>query len=74
MGLDPSFIVVKNDGDAELYLGSRVNSSKIIFKLNADIEKTAQNLGLVLESEELKGKIGTLKYIDLRFGNKVYFK
>ena len=74
LDLRPSLIAVKDDGDAELYLGSQANTPKIIFKLNADIEKTTENLGLVLESEELKGKIGALKYIDLRFGNKVYFK
>jgi len=74
LDLHPSFLVVKDDGDAELYLGSQMSAPRIIFKLNADIEKTAQNLGLVLESEELKDKIGALQYIDLRFGNKVYFK
>ena len=74
MNLNPSFVVVKNDDDAELYLGSQINAPKIIFKLNADIEKTAQNLELVLGGEELKEKIEALQYVDLRFGNKVYFK
>lgn len=74
MGLNPSFAVVKNDGDVELYLDSQINASKIIFKLGSDIEKVVENLGLVLESEELKNKIGALRYVDLRFGNKIYFK
>ncbi len=34
----------------------------------------ARNLKLVLNSESLSGKQDQLEYVDLRFGNKVYFK
>ncbi len=37
-------------------------------------EMAARNLELVLASERLQGKEEQLEYIDLRFGNKVYFK
>src|SRR3989344_1513700 len=74
--LTPSFIVVGRDGDAELYLArnAKGNAPKIIFKPNGDIEKAVENLKAVLESEDIKEKLSTLEYIDLRYGNKVYFK
>lgn len=42
--------------------------------LSHDAEKTAETLGLVLGSESLRGKSDALEYVDLRFGNRVYFK
>ena len=34
----------------------------------------SKNLELVLSSDTLKGKQGELEYVDLRFGNRVYYK
>ncbi len=81
MGLKISAVFVKTDGDMELYLSSGVslsNMPKIIFKANADFEKLAENLQAALSVEPLqsdfKKKYSSLQYIDLRFGNKVYYK
>lgn len=40
----------------------------------ASAEDLAKNLVLVLSSEPLKEKQSEIEYIDLRFGNRVYFK
>lgn len=81
MGVKPSSILVKDDGDIELYLVSNLpppNAQKIIFKKDADFIKVAENLQAALTTEPLqtdfKKKYTSLLYIDLRFGNKVYFK
>ncbi len=62
--------------EAELYLSSaRADKGpKIIFKLDSNLEKTLENLKLVIASEDIKNKLSSLQYIDLRFGNKVYYK
>lgn len=39
-----------------------------------DVGLLVKNLELVLASEALRGKEGELEYIDLRFGNRVYYK
>ncbi len=39
-----------------------------------DAEALVNNLQLVLASDALVGKEGELEYVDLRFGDKVYFK
>jgi len=39
-----------------------------------DPENIAKNLSLVLNSDALKGKAMLLEYVDLRFGNRVYYK
>ena len=40
----------------------------------ADAGMLAKNLELVLSSDVLKGKSDALEYVDLRFGNRVYYK
>ncbi|MBI5644539.1 hypothetical protein HY970_00390 [Candidatus Kaiserbacteria bacterium] len=40
----------------------------------AEINNLVRDLGLVLNSEALRGTEGDLEYIDLRFGNRVYYK
>ncbi len=58
--------------------GEPETSPKIIFKINDDYEKLAENLQAAISIEplktDLKTKLSTLLYIDLRFGNKVYYK
>ena len=46
---------------------------KIIFKRGGDFNKSLQALKTVLE-QEVKGKRSQLEYIDLRLGNKVFYK
>lgn len=42
--------------------------------LGQDPEMLAGNLDLVLKSDALKERVGEIEYIDLRFGNRVYYK
>ena len=40
----------------------------------SELEKIVRNLELVLSSDALRGRENELEYIDLRFGNRVYYK
>ncbi len=81
IGLKPAALDITDDGDIEIFL-SRGSSSttgpKIIFKADADFQNVAENLEAALVTEplqsKLKNKYSSLLYIDLRFGNKVYYK
>ena len=61
-------------------LSSRTKQIKsyICVGLDSDFEKLAENLQAALMTEPLqsdfKNKFSSLLYIDLRFGNKVYYK
>lgn len=81
MNLKPVALSTANDGLAKIYLSrgsSLSNSPEIIFKINTDLGKTIENLQTVFSTEPLqtdfKNKYSSLLYIDLRFGNKVYYK
>ncbi len=80
MGIKTSSYFVKDDG-IELYLASNIpfpNKPKIVLKLDADVDKVAENLQTALSTEPLqtdfKKKFNSLESIDLRYGNKVYYK
>jgi hypothetical protein len=78
-GLHPSAFWLDNIGDANFFLVSKSNQKpEIIFKIDADLEKVAENLQAALTTEPLqskfKNKYGLLQYIDLRYGNKVFYK
>ena len=47
---------------------------EIYFNLKEDLKKQLRNLKLVLEEKILPEKRKDLEYIDLRFGNRVYYK
>ena len=53
-------------------------SPRITFKIDGDYQKLAENLQASISSEplrtDIKMKFSTLRYLDLRFGNKVYYK
>lgn len=79
--LKPVAADVTGDGDLEMYLSSASKSAsgpKIILKVDADFNKVAENLEAALTTEPLlsgfKNKYSDLQYIDLRYGNKVYYK
>lgn len=81
MGISTSAYHVRNDGSAELYLVSNTpfpNKQKIIFNPSEDLSKLAENLQTALATDPLKtdfkNKFSSFEYIDLRFGNKVYYK
>jgi len=71
LGLTPESFRLRDDVDYELWLD---NGSKIFFSRNQDLNTVLLNLQSVVESDIFKGKADTLDYIDLRFGNKVYYK
>ncbi|MDR3519270.1 MAG: hypothetical protein P4L63_00020 [Candidatus Pacebacteria bacterium] len=80
-GLKSISLYVTPDQDAEVFLANQApstNEPEIIFKLNGDYDNIAENLEAALTTEPLqtqfKNKYSTLQYIDLRFGNKVYYK
>jgi hypothetical protein len=80
-GLKPAALYVTADQNVEVFLASAPNSTnqpQIIFKLNGDYENIAENLKAALTTDplqtEFKDKYSKLEYIDLRFGNKVYYK
>ena len=80
MGLEPVILYMQENKNIKIFLSDRTSSSKpeIILKSDSDFEKIADNLEAALTTEPLqsdfKNKYSSLLYIDLRFGNKVYFK
>lgn len=81
MGVKTSSFLVKDDGEIELYLPPGKSSSnlpKIILQTDSDFGKIVENLEAALTTEPLqssfKKEYSLLKYIDLRFGNKIFYK
>ncbi|MDO8659580.1 MAG: hypothetical protein Q7K54_03170 [Candidatus Parcubacteria bacterium] len=81
MKLKPVALYVTPLGDIKVLLSkgsTMITNPEIIFKADADFQKVAENLQAALITEplqtNLKNKYSSLEYIDLRFGNKVYFK
>lgn len=78
-GLNPTAFWVDENGDANIALSSEPAAGpKIIFKVNSDYEKIAESLQAAITTEPLQSKLKTdftsLSYIDLRFGNNIYYK
>jgi len=73
IGLNPFKFVEKGD-KCEIYFGKQ--SSKIIFNKRQNIKEVINNLQSVLNMEEFSNieNLKKLEYIDLRFGNKVFYK
>jgi cell division septal protein FtsQ len=79
MGLKPEAMFLGKDGDVEVRLAPGSGARpKILIKSDGDFEKAAENLQAALSTEPLltdfKKKYSSLQYIDLRYGNKVYYK
>ncbi len=79
--LEPVRLLAKEDGDMVMYLSAGNSNNirpEITFKLDTDLDKAAENLQAALGTEPLrtdfKKKYSLLSYIDLRFGNKVYYR
>lgn len=78
-GFNPHAFWIDENGDGNISLSSAETSSpKIIFKINSDYQKISENLQAALATEPLQSKIkkelSSLLYIDLKFGNKVYYR
>ncbi len=81
MGLNPVSLYVVDNGDIKIFLSNSDKTSSepyITFNINSDYQRVAENLETALNTEPLlsnfKNKYSSLQYIDLRFGNKVYYK
>ncbi|MFA6585690.1 MAG: hypothetical protein WCS86_00830 [Candidatus Paceibacterota bacterium] len=80
MGIKPAVFFVDDTGDIKIFLSSTTTQLGpfIALKADADFTQIAENLQSVLTTEPLqtdfKNKYSSLLYIDLRFGNKVYYK
>ena len=70
-GFTPLGATVENDTDFSVPL-ERGYFLKASFGANADT--LVKNLQLVLSSDALRGKESQLDYVDLRFGDRVYYK
>ena len=79
LNLNPTAFWLNDTGDANISLSSEPETGpKIIFKIDSDYEKIAENLQAAITTKVLQTKLKTdfssLLYIDLRFGNNVYYK
>lgn len=79
IGLKPVIFYLEDNGDLKIYLSSPSQlGPEIILKADANFDQIIENLQSVLTTEplktEFKTKYSSLLYIDLRFGNKVYYK
>lgn len=82
MNLKPTSLNFEDTGDIEINLSSSAVAGathpKIIFNEDEDFQTIAENLDSALSTDPLmslfKNKYSTLEYIDLRYGNKVYYK
>lgn len=81
MELKPTALYLGKGGETKVFLSNESSKStgpEIIFKTDSDFQQLAENLQTALSVEPLlsdfKKKYSTLLYIDLRFGNKVYYK
>lgn len=79
-GLKPTKLQTQDGGDVHIHLSNKTSAQepKILFKISSNVETLAENLEAALNTEpflsEFKNKYSSLEYIDLRFGNKVYYK
>lgn len=75
MELKPVVLYIEDTEDIKIFLS---RGPQILFKKDADLGRVAENLKAAISTEPLKSKLknnySALQYIDLRFGNKVYYK
>jgi len=81
LGIKITSLFVMDNGDVKILLSPKIINQKnpeIIMKLDSDFTKAIENLQSILNTEPLqtdfKNKYSSLLYIDLRFGNKVFYK
>ena len=67
----------RNEGSFSLR-SEPLTGPRIMFKMNDDYQKLAENLQAAISVDplrtDIKTKLSSLLYLDLRFGNKVYYK
>lgn len=70
-GYPPQSFTVSSETDFAITLAS---GQQLLGSFVQTNDEFLRNLTTTLESESLQGKFETLQYIDLRFGNRVYYK
>ena len=72
LSIDPAMLIISDDIDLELFLGS---GTRIILRRSNDFADILTNLESIFASEVFRDRnMMTVDYIDLRFGRKVYYK
>jgi len=74
VGLRPQYLLQKDGGEYSLVIH---NGGHIYFDTRESLSKVTQNMNILLNSDAYRKAVSatsTLDYIDLRFGNKVYYK
>ncbi len=71
LGLTVSSFTIKDRYDYEVDFSE---GPYLLFARASDLTAVLQNLESVADSDALRGKLSTLEYLDLRFGNRVYYK
>lgn len=70
-GFTSSGVSVDSDTDFRVHL---IKGYNLKISFGVDPNKLVSDLQLVLSSDVLKGEEQNLEYVDLRFGNRIYFK
>jgi cell division septal protein FtsQ len=70
-GYVPTGLTVDSEKDFSVQL---TNGPRLMLSFDMSIESVLKNIEATLSAEGLREKFNTLEYIDLRFGNRVYFK
>lgn len=70
-GYVPASLTVESEKDFTVTLET---GQELLASFDSSAEELVRNLTTTLESESLQGKFELLKYIDLRFGNRVYYQ
>lgn len=70
-GYEPLGISVENEKDFSVSLAGTF-TLRMLF--DADKEKAISDLKLALEAEAVRDRVDELEYVDMRFGNRVYYK
>lgn len=74
LGITPLYINIKDTDSFELYI---FGGGKILFDTREPLSKIAERLSALLKTQHLVPREGgelLVDYIDLRFGNKMFFK
>jgi hypothetical protein len=81
LGMKPTALYSSEDGDIHVLLSGGITGKtgpEIILKADSDFGVMAENLQAALSTEpfqsDFKNKYSSLVYIDLRYGNKVFYK
>lgn len=70
-GYEPQGVTVENEKDFSVPL-SGTFTLRVLF--DTEGEKVIHDLKLALEADSVRDRVAELEYVDMRFGNRVYYK